>query len=110
MGSIGGKGRVKAAFTSVMEILSKQDRNAILRGEDARMSDATANLEDEKLRAEIEKLRVETARLEQDRKIGAEIGKLIAETAKITNENRWYPSVVGSGMTLAIVALVKLFL
>jgi len=43
-------------------------------------------------------------------KMDAEIGKLIAETAKITSENRWYPFVVGSGVTLAIVALAKLFL
>ena len=46
----------------------------------------------------------------QDEKMRAEIGKLMAETSKITNENRWYPFVVGSGMTLAIVAAVKLFL
>ena len=81
------------------------------------MSDASVNLQDEKLRAEIEKLRVETARLEQDRKIGAEIGKLMAETSrinqetmKLSTENRWYLLVVGSGVTLAIVAVVKLFL
>ena len=46
----------------------------------------------------------------QDEKMRAEIGKLLAETAKISNENRWYPFVVGSGFTLAIVAVVKLFL
>ena len=45
-----------------------------------------------------------------NRKIDAEISKLIAETAKINSENRWYPFVVGSGVTLAIVAIVKLFL
>lgn len=43
-------------------------------------------------------------------KIHAEISKLIAETAKINAENRWYPFVVGSGVTLAMVAVVKLFL
>ena len=43
-------------------------------------------------------------------KIQAEIAKLIAETSKINNENRWYPAVVASGATLAIVAIVKLFL
>ena len=46
----------------------------------------------------------------KDRKIDAEIAKLIAETSKINNENRWYVAVVASGITLAIVAIVKLFL
>ena len=46
----------------------------------------------------------------QDEKMRAEIGKLMAETSKINSENRWYPLVVGSGATLAIVAIVKLFL
>lgn len=46
----------------------------------------------------------------QDEMMRAEISKLIAETAKIDSENRWYPFVVGSGLTLAIVAVVKLFL
>ena len=45
----------------------------------------------------------------QDEKMRAEIGKLMAETSKINSENRWYPLVVGSGATLAIVAIVKLF-
>ncbi|WP_299878292.1 hypothetical protein [uncultured Sulfitobacter sp.] len=45
-----------------------------------------------------------------NRRMDAEIGKLIAETAKINSENRWYPFVVGSGVTLAIVAIAKLFL
>lgn len=52
-----------------------------------------------------------------NRKIDAEIAnlnaltsKLTAETAKINSENRWYLLVVGSGATLAIVAIVKLFL
>lgn len=44
------------------------------------------------------------------KKIDAEIAKLIAETAKINSENRYYPLVAGSGFTLAIVAIVKLFL
>ena len=46
----------------------------------------------------------------EDEKIRAEIAKLIAETSKINSENRWYPLVVGSGLTLAIVAVAKLFL
>ncbi len=45
-----------------------------------------------------------------DDKMRAEISKLIAETSKINNENRFYPLVVGSGVTLAIVAITKLFL
>lgn len=45
-----------------------------------------------------------------DDKIRAEIAKMVAETSKINSENRWYPFVVGSGLTLAIVAIVKLFL
>jgi len=45
-----------------------------------------------------------------DDKMRAEIAKLVAETAKINNENRWRPLVIGSGATLAIVAIVKLFL
>ena len=43
-------------------------------------------------------------------KIHAEIAKLMAETAKINSENRWYPLIVGSTTTLAIVAIVKIFL
>ena len=44
------------------------------------------------------------------RKLDAEIANLYAETTKINTENRWYLLVVGSGATLAIVAIVKLFL
>lgn len=43
-------------------------------------------------------------------KIRAEIGKLMAETAKINRETQWYPAVVAASATLAIVAVVKLFL
>ncbi|MCV6824181.1 MULTISPECIES: hypothetical protein [Halocynthiibacter] len=45
-----------------------------------------------------------------DDKMRAEIAKLVAETSKINGENRWYPFVVGSGVTLAMVAIAKLFL
>ncbi|MGB0967618.1 MAG: hypothetical protein ACPGUX_05500 [Halocynthiibacter sp.] len=45
-----------------------------------------------------------------DDKMRAEIAKLLAETSKINSENRWYPFVVGSGVTLAMVAIAKLFL
>ncbi len=44
------------------------------------------------------------------RKMDSEIDKLFAETAKLNAENRYYPLVIGSGATLAIVAIVKLFL
>jgi hypothetical protein len=46
----------------------------------------------------------------RDEKMRAEISKLLAETAKINSENRWYPFVVGSGVTLTIVAIARLFL
>ena len=45
-----------------------------------------------------------------DDKMRAEISKLIAETAKINKENQWYVAIVASTATLAIVAVVKLFL
>lgn len=45
-----------------------------------------------------------------DDKTRAEIANLVAETSKIDSENRWYPFVVGSGVTLALVAIAKLFL
>jgi hypothetical protein len=43
-------------------------------------------------------------------KIRAEIAKLMAETSKINSENKWYPAIIASSATLAIVAIVKLFL
>jgi hypothetical protein len=46
---------------------------------------------------------------DQHDKIQAEIAKLIAETSKINNENRWYPAVISASVTLAIVAIAKLF-
>jgi len=45
-----------------------------------------------------------------DDKVRDEIAKLVAETAKINNENKFYPMIVASSATLAIVAIVKLFL
>jgi len=45
-----------------------------------------------------------------DAKMRAEIAKLIAETSKINSENRYYLLVIGSGATLAIIAIAKLFL
>ncbi|GLO70331.1 hypothetical protein MACH17_18480 [Phaeobacter inhibens] len=40
----------------------------------------------------------------------ARIAKLMAETAKINRETVLYPLVVGASITLAIVAVVKIFL
>lgn len=40
----------------------------------------------------------------------AAVDKTRQETEKIAREVHWYPLVVGSGATLAIVAIVKLFL
>ncbi len=48
--------------------------------------------------------------LSQHEKVQAEIAKLIAETSKINSENRYYPMIVTATATLAIVAVVKLFL
>lgn len=53
----------------------------------------------------------------QDQKLTAEITHLVAETQKLISETRktnrettYYPLVVGATLTLAIVAVVKLFL
>lgn len=43
-------------------------------------------------------------------KVDAEIAKLIAETAKINKELKWYEATVIIATTLAITAIVKLFL
>ncbi len=48
--------------------------------------------------------------LDQHDKIQAEIAKLITETSKINSKNKWYPLIVGASATLAIVAVVKIFL
>lgn len=44
------------------------------------------------------------------KKVDAEIAKLIAQTAKLNSENRYYPIIVTATATLALVAVVKLFL
>ena len=51
-----------------------------------------------------DKVRAETA------KVFVEIEKMRAETAKMQSENQWYPAIVASTVTLAIVAVTKLFL
>ena len=40
----------------------------------------------------------------------AETGKMNAETAKLNSENRYYPIIVTATATLALVAVVKIFL
>ena len=57
-----------------------------------------------KFDAEISNLIADTA------KINADTAKVNAETDKIRLEKSFYPLVVGSGATLAIVAIAKLFL
>ena len=61
--------------------------------------------------AEARKFDTEIAQLAANTaKLNAETANLLAETRKLTTEARWYLLVVGSGATLAIVAMVKLFL
>jgi len=43
-------------------------------------------------------------------KMQTEIAKIFTEIEKMRTENKWYPAIVGSSMTLAIVAVVKIFL
>jgi hypothetical protein len=43
-------------------------------------------------------------------KVQAEIAKLMAETSKINTENKYYLVVITASATLALVAIVKLFL
>ena len=42
------------------------------------------------------------------RKIDAEIANLNAQTANLTTENLWFACVIGSGVTLAGVAVARL--
>jgi DNA repair exonuclease SbcCD ATPase subunit len=74
---------------------------------------ARLNAETDRIsRSETDKLMAETAKLnaETDRISRTEISKLMAETTKLQSEKQWYPFIVGSSVTLAIVAIVKLFL
>lgn len=54
-------------------------------------------------------MNVETAEL-QTEKLRAEIAKLMADTAKVNKETKWYEIVITVSVTLAIVAVAKLFL
>ena len=51
-----------------------------------------------------DKVRAETA------KVFVEIEKMRAEITKMQTENQWRPAIVASTVTLAIVAVTKLFL
>jgi len=62
------------------------------------------NLRHEKMQAEIVDLQ------QRVNESIAQTAKINAETIKIGSENRWYPAVIASGATLAIVAVAKLFL
>jgi len=64
---------------------------------DRNMTEAEQTLSDDSMRAEIANLNALTTKLQ-------------AETTKLNAESRWYLLVVGSGATLAIVAIAKLFL
>ncbi len=61
------------------------------------MTKQEQSIADDKMRAEIANLNNLSS-------------KMAAETAKINSERQWYPAVVASGATLAIVAIVKIFL
>lgn len=43
-------------------------------------------------------------------KVFADLEKMRAETTKLNRESQWYLLIVGSTTTLAIVAVVKIFL
>ena len=43
-------------------------------------------------------------------KVRAEINHLLAQTAKVNKETKWYEILIIVSVTLAIVAIVKLFL
>ena len=68
------------------------------------MTDKEFDLHLRQIDATIANLNASTA------KLAAENEKLIAERMKLLTETRWYLLVVGSGATIAIVALAKLFL
>ena len=72
---------------------------------------STDDLIREKIQAEIPKIFMEIEKMRaESKKTDTEIAKIIAATAKMQTENRWYPAIVASTVTLAIVALTKLFL
>lgn len=75
------------------------------------MTEAEKRLDDKKFQADLALAYAQIAKMNATvDKMRIEGDKMRAETAKVLAENRWYPAVVASGATLAIVAIVKLFL
>jgi len=69
------------------------------------------NLRHEKMQAEIVDLQQKVNEsIQRVSESTARTAKINAETIKIGSENRWYPAVIASGATLAIVGIAKLFL
>ena len=67
--------------------------------------------ETEKIVAEKETMTAEREKMASEREaMRAQITKMMAETVKMQTENQWYPAIVASTVTLAIVAVTKLFL
>ena len=67
--------------------------------------------ESKKISAEIAMLMAGTMKAAAEvEKMATEVEKMRAEGEKIRRENHFYPIVVGATATLAIVAIVKLFL
>ena len=67
--------------------------------------------ETEKIVAEKETMAAEREKMASEREaVRAQITKMMAATAKMQTENQWYPAIVASTVTLAIVAVTKLFL
>lgn len=79
------------------------------------MTEQEKALNDDRMRAEISRLVAETSKMvAETSRIAIENGKLRAETSKLSKEARWYELVIFAGgasaLTLAIVAVTKLFL
>ena len=86
------------------------------------MTEQEKALNDDRMRAEISRLVADTSKMvaetsrvvAETSRIALENAKLRAETSKISKEARWYELVIFAGgasaLTLAIVAVTKLFL
>ena len=77
---------------------------AVVLSQDADPAKDSDELLHDKVRAETAKVFVEIE------KMRSTIARMEAETAKMQTENQWYPAIVASTVTLAIVAVTKLFL
>lgn len=67
----------------------------------------------DKTQAEIAKLLAETFKINAENRAGkveSEVAKTLAETKKLNTENQWYLVFVTATATLALVAIVKLFI